>query len=500
MGIAAARRERVQANTIRLAHVQGLTIQRCLHHTVPGGASHVHHVPEVSAGVQERATALGEAGHAVFQHGLQLGARHVHHGQGVGEGLHGDGRAKGDVAGLVACAHPAAVHKGGHHAVHLGGVEHGVGDEVAHGTLTRAAGALRDGFFRRRNRLGHHLFDRHAEGLHHRGDDRVFGHGGVNQARGARVRLHHAVFVKRHFQAAEHLAPLPGLHHQQGVAVHILELRGVFALGLAGARQGILELAERGVAVAAHNHVHIPELRPVGHVHLVGAVAEQDDLVDAARRKGFGFFVHALHPVLHDDGFGHGANGGQVRGRRPDDANALTAHFGHHARADQVLQVRVARHIQVGGEQRELKLLGKLGQRRRAAVEFVVAHGHGRVADVVHDRRVGQAAVDVKVQRALEHVPGIQQEGVFGRTEFFLDGGGQAGVAAVLLAADDHRFHAGVEVVGVNDRQLVIRGQAKRSQGHPYGRRDPSRTEHAVWLPENRGQTYRLRGHSARES
>ncbi len=202
---------------------------------------------------------------------------------------------------------------------------------------------------------------------------------------------------------------------------------------------------------------------------------------------------------------GHEAVGAQIFGPLPqgDDGGGDADHGDFHAAhgLDDVgreLAFGAARGERgVGGEPGELCVVAGLGEVGEAGVVFVVAHGHGVVAQQIHGahhriagkwrgrfvtHRVGAAArnrlVDAFERRALYGVAAIDQQGVGVAGARLADQRGDFGEAARHGAAGDivHRDQVAVQVCGGQQ------GDRDRLGGQQGGGAQKKRDQTAHWI------------------
>ncbi|OJH20411.1 hypothetical protein BLX88_02665, partial [Bacillus obstructivus] len=134
---------------------------------------------------RETARTLIDLADAVFQRGHHVGPLELEGRQRVLERQHRQDFAHGHIPGIDGCAQAAAIDDGDGHAPVLDPVEHGVGDEIAHGAFdhpANLAGRFDDaaGFghlfgFQGFDGLGQFLDPREIGGIRH--------HGGIEQDR-----------------------------------------------------------------------------------------------------------------------------------------------------------------------------------------------------------------------------------------------------------------------------------------------------------------------------
>ena len=273
------------------------------------------------------------------------------------------------------------------------------------------------------------------------------------------------------------------------------------------------------VRVAGHDDVDQPARQPAGDGQdlgvriagrqVVGAidrgaasagVGGDDDDVGALRPQrgrmrpdGVGQRRHRQPADVAGDGRGQG-----LQRHHADDADLEAGHVDQRGRPHVGPAGRRAAGglDQVRGEEREARLrrprpqratgiVGRRPRRRRLAdraeVELVIADRRGRVAEGVVGRHDGRPFADVRFERALEHVAGVDQEHRAAVT--------RPGRAQVLHVAAEQRetaaavprHHAAVQVVGADDRHRDgRRGCGRRSRRRRDGRRAAGREQQAA--------------------
>ncbi len=214
-------------------------------------------------------------------------------------------------------------------------------------------------------------------------------------------------------------------------------------------------------------------------VHLVVGVAEHDDLVDPFGGQLVDLGLHRRDRLGEGDVLAGARDLVAVLGRQPDQADPLAADLDHGRFPDRVGQQRLARDIGVRHQHREVHRVDEAAQHLGAVVEFVVAHGHRVIAQLVHHLGRQLALVIGVEQRALELVAAIDQQRIAGARAGRGDRGRQPRRAAEAFAGRvvlcravvvvfGDRLETGVKVVRMQYRQLVL-GERRR-RGHGQGR------------------------------
>ncbi len=281
--------------------------------------------------------------------------------------------------------------------------------------------------------------------------------------------------VETKLQFADRLAEFPGLADAHRLAVLV---DGVGGVGAGAGERGpqAAEVAQQRVRVAADDGVDIGQLRRDRQVGRIAQVAQQHDVVHAARFQLVDAALRRGQFIL-EHGAGQRARG--VHGRRlggdADDADrhALDVPDG----VGLQIVARRARGQRGAGLRRDVRrqhrrpalagvqVVDEAGQLRVAVVELVVAHGHGVEAHAVHQRGVGFALEQRVVQGAGGGVAGVQLEHVVAPViglESLADAGEAAQFDPRRRARHEHldrgeRVQAGVVVVDVGDGQLERR-------------------------------------------
>ncbi len=202
----------------------------------------------------------------------------------------------------------------------------------------------------------------------------------VDEDRLARVGLDLAISVERNVQAAQIPAPIIGGDDQHRVARWRRDHGGIGPLSS-------LHIAQRRVAVPAHDDVNAIHRGGQLLVHAVTQVGQGHDLVDPLVLQGLHHRPGGIGGIPKVNiGAGTGDKG-RVRRRQAKNAHLFTGDVQDRVGLDEAAQIGIPRSVQVGAQDRKSGLLDKAGQSGRAEVEFVVANGHGLIAQGIHKVR-----------------------------------------------------------------------------------------------------------------
>ena len=397
VAIATAAHEVVGDDPVDALGVDGLAA----HHHVRDAAArlgggieavgHARHLREAAAALLDLAGPVLQARHDVRTLEAEGGERvlkrqdrqHLAHGHlaFVDGGAQAPAVLDGDLDALI--AHP---------------VQHGVGDEVAHGALARAArGAVAvdgGGGLAHDHRLeildrAEHLLDARVEVL-------VLFHGGVDQDGVARQADEIAPLVEGQHHLTEIFRVGIGLHDGRVVHHHGIGLGARFLAGLV--------VEHQRVRVPADDEVDIGDGRGDLAVTRQADMGDGDDLVDALA-------LHVLHRLAQR---GHVVGERDVRTRRrgfarvarnrAHEAHALAANIGDHVGVDPVRDARQVLRFDVGAQNGKRHAVEKRAQLVRSAIELVIAERQEVDAQGGRHLRLPLAAIGGVEQRALEMV------------------------------------------------------------------------------------------------
>ena len=336
--------------------------------------------------------------------------------------------------------------------------QHRICDHIAHGAFLNTADRPIS-FDRVRGFRHNSVADLFQRGRHFSDTRNCFGifrYRSIDQDRLTHCFGDIAIVVESNVQLTQIFAVGVGLHNRS-IAHHGRRRTFGFLVGI----------AQQGVGVPAHDHIHT---RGIGRNHLVdgiAGVAEHDDLVDPLGG-------HTVHFALHgSDWIGEGdivAGAGQlmrVLRCEADKADLLAAPLDYCGFSECVCQQRLCTDVRVGHQDGKLNRGHKRGQHFGAIVKFVVADGHAVIAQLVHHLSGHLALVLGVEQRALELVAAIHKDRIVAAGLGVFDRCDQTRCAAKAFAfgivlnptwavifAD--RLEPRVEVIGVQNRDCVI--------------------------------------------